>query len=150
MNDIFSITVFLPDCSFEAEVNKINISDEITKIEKELSSRDIPDDVYERINDVVINVMGISSMIGEDLINKEEGCKKIIYNFLYAVVKQNSLEIDDFSDIDAIIGLTSGTHLYIQAYEDLVSYKTQVKIIENMVGVDVLKNISIPPSPTIH
>lgn len=145
------ITVFMPDCSFQAEISRQIIPKTIADIDAELAEEGCSDDDESRISAAIWRSMVISSSIADGKIDQEYGVTEIAYSFVYAYVKKSGLE--SLADLEGIVGCLAEDSIYLNPCVDRKSFEEASEVMRQsaatVMGYDDAVDIT-PPKPTIH
>ena len=129
ITDGFGVTVFLPYCTFQMEIQKNGIEPFYKKIEKYFDDAGIENDVEKRITEAMLDVDSISKLMSEGTVDVEQAAMSLAYKFVYAYVKRH---MDHWKDMHAIVGMVRDGKLFIDGYKCLDKYLAVVEVIKEL------------------
>ena len=148
------VTVFLPHCSFQAELSRLDIPTTLAAIEETLSQTGLAQrNTTKRISAAVRRCVTASRMISMGEISQEDGISEIGYNFLYVYVLEQGAE--SLQSVRGLIGCLTDGKLYLNPCKDTKSYdKASIRMMEiasEVMGYDPDEmRDETPKKPTIH
>jgi len=147
------VTVYMPNCSFQAEISREAIPESVSDIDEELNTKGVDLESITRIATVMSNTMNISTMMANGEIDQEQGVSYIAFGFVYAFVKEQGF--DKLINLRGLIGCLSEDKLYLNPCVDADSYKKAVATMNSaakeMIGYDDDEMVDMTPKkPTIH
>ena len=148
------VTVFLPHCSFQAELSRLDIPKTLAAIEEALSQSGLARrNTTKRISAAVSRSVKASRMVSTGEMSQEDGISEIGYTFLYVYVLEQGAE--SLQAVRGLIGCLTGNKLYLNPCTDSKSYEKAAeamrKIAPDVMGYDTDEmRDETPKKPTIH
>ena len=148
------ITVFMQDCSFQAELSRQSVTDTIAELDADLTQQGVPkSDTQGRIAAVMLRSLDLSALLMRGHMDQEDGVMEIGCGFLYAFVKEKGLA--PLKTLRGLIGCLTDDTLYLNPCVDACSYETLVPAMRQqartLLGFDDDELIDCTPRvPTLH
>ena len=146
------VTIFMPNCSFQAEIVRDAITETINEIDLDLTNKGFTStDQTNRILNVMTYIIGISALVAKGEIDQEDGISEIAFGFMYAYVKEQGS--GDIATLRGLIGCLVNNKLYLTPCMNNESYEKATNIIresaQELIGYDDMID-KTPKKPTIH
>jgi hypothetical protein len=143
------LAVFMPNCSFQVELDRDYIDEALEEIDATLNKSNIDQDNDERIFQVMQNALTISIALSNDELDSTTATTELAFSFLYAYKKQ----VGPVSlKTRGIIGLLSQEYVHFSSCTNASKFQEQVDktraLHEEVMGDDLIDKT--PPKPTLH
>ncbi len=147
--ETLGLAVFMPNCSFQVELDRDYIDEGLEQIDAALDKLNIEQDYDKRIFEVMQNALAISVALSNDELDGTIATTELAFAFLYAYKKQVgpvSLETR------GIIGLLNEEYVHFGSCNNASKFQEQVDktraLHEEVLGDDLIDKT--PPKPTLH
>lgn len=146
----FGITVFLPNCAFEAEINRDILSSTIAGIDLKMTEDGIDEDFDVRMMTAAYSVIDTADDLAHNRHeNPDHAVTDIAFSFIYAFQKIHGMS--KLIELRGLIGMMEYDKMIFSPCSDLDTYKKAIHMIRNK--MDDIEDTEIPEMPigkTIH
>ena len=149
-HDSFSVSVYMPNCTFSAELQRDGIGEADIEMDTEMTKSGIfPPDTTARVSAVMDRVVDVANLLIAGEMTQEDAISEIAFGFIYTYAREQG--IDGLATLCGLVGCLTENGVYLNPCADAATYQSCVDGMREAMSEAGSEMMDVtPPKPTIH